>query len=254
MNIPVKPILAALLLAIPMPSPARAPRPPSAPRIVVVEDRDDDGDVVEVEAPDPPETPETPEAPLPPRAPLAPRVRVRGLDAGSYLGVRLLDITPELRAHFGAPKEAGVLVAEVEKDSPAAKAGVEVGDVLTAVDGERLSDAWNVSRTVRHKAAGDSVKLDVVRKGAAKTLTVKVERRTLGDDEAQWRDFGRSFGRDFGRDIARDVQRSLRSRPWAIDVDSDRVAVLSGSEVRKLRERVNDLERRLKDLEERKTR
>src|SRR5580765_8248340 len=53
----------------------------------------------------------------------APRVRVHRFDRRSRLGISLVDITPELRSHFGAPKDAGVLVGSVEKDSPAARAG-----------------------------------------------------------------------------------------------------------------------------------
>ena len=43
-------------------------------------------------------------------------------------------MTQELRAHYGAPKDAGVLVAGVESESPAAKAGIQVGDIVTRAD------------------------------------------------------------------------------------------------------------------------
>src|SRR4029077_19784150 len=55
-----------------------------------------------------------------------------------YLGIQLIEITPELRAHYGVARDAGVLVGGVEPDSPAAKAGIEVGDIITRDGGARL--------------------------------------------------------------------------------------------------------------------
>lgn len=265
MNIAGTAALAALLIATSMPAPPRPgsdPHEKASPRAVIVlgdENGDDDGDVVEVEAPEPPEAPQAADAPEAPLAPFPPRARLRVMRKGTFLGVELVDITPALRALYGAPKDAGVLVGEVEKDSPAAKAGLEVGDVLIAVDGEKVTAARSVSRAVWRKNPGEAVELRVTRKGSAKTLTAKVAERT--GDEAELRgwahdvagDFGRDFGRDMDRDIGREVQRELRARPWREDFDSDRLAGLSADSIRKLRERVNALERRLTDLEEKKT-
>ena len=75
-----------------------------------------------------------------------------------FLGVRLIEITSELRAHFGAPRDAGVLVGEVDADTPAAKAGIEVGDVITAVDGERVGSTGDVSSTIHRKKAGETAR------------------------------------------------------------------------------------------------
>ena len=79
--------------------------------------------------------------------PVTVRVGRRG-----FIGVTLLEITPELRAHFGAPKDAGVLVSDVRADTPASKAGVEVGDVITSVDGKRVESS-RVSSVVHHGAS-----------------------------------------------------------------------------------------------------
>ena len=94
-----------------------------------------------------------------------------------YVGVRLVDLTPELREYFGVPKDAGVLVGSVETDSPAAKAGLKVGDVVTAVDGERVESPRDLSRAVRRKKSGDVVKLDLARDRARKQLSVTVADR-----------------------------------------------------------------------------
>lgn len=94
-----------------------------------------------------------------------------------YLGVQLLKLTDELRGHFGAPQGVGVLVSKVEPRSPAAKAGVRVGDVLTAVDGHGVNAWWSVARQIRDKREGEKVKLKVVRKGKTLKLTAVIQAR-----------------------------------------------------------------------------
>jgi membrane-associated protease RseP (regulator of RpoE activity) len=81
----------------------------------------------------------------------------------AFLGVSLNDISPELREHFGAAKENGVLVESVSDDSPAEKAGLRVGDVITAIDGKDVKWSGDVRRALRDKKEGDSVRIDYVR-------------------------------------------------------------------------------------------
>jgi membrane-associated protease RseP (regulator of RpoE activity) len=97
-----------------------------------------------------------------------------------YIGIRPIEMTPDLRAHFGAPREAGVLVGTVEPDSPAAKAGLQVGDIVTAADGQKVERRRDLVRAIRHKKDGDTVQIDIVRDRAAKTLRVSVAERENG--------------------------------------------------------------------------
>jgi membrane-associated protease RseP (regulator of RpoE activity) len=94
-----------------------------------------------------------------------------------YLGVEVMPLTKELRAHFGAPEDAGVLVARVKEDSPAAVAGIQVGDVLTAVDGKPIAGPPSLALAVREKKAGDSLNVDFLREEAALSASVTVEER-----------------------------------------------------------------------------
>jgi hypothetical protein len=94
-----------------------------------------------------------------------------------YLGVQVLGLTPELRAHFGAPEDAGVLVARVEEGSPAAAAGIQVGDVLTAVDGKPITGPQSLAHAIREKKSGDSVNVDFLRDEGALSAAVAVEER-----------------------------------------------------------------------------
>jgi membrane-associated protease RseP (regulator of RpoE activity) len=155
------------------------------------------------------------------------------------IGVRLLEMTPELRAHYGAPREAGVLVAGVEKESPASKAGIQVGDIITRAGEDRVESAADLSRAVRHAKAGDTIKLEVSRDRVSKQLTVKVEERRTSE-----LDLG-DLGRDIGREIGRHAW-VFRDRP----VIRDRHVIRDLPEFRdRLQERIDELEKRLRDLE-----
>ena len=159
-------------------------------------------------------------------------IRVDGASPRRYLGVRPMELTPDLRAHYGAPRDAWVLIGEVEADSPAAKAGLQVGDIVTAADGEKIEAPSDLSRVIRGKKSGDTVKLDVLRDRSVKHLTASVGERK--DSEMAWND----------------VRPRMRSRSFTIPdfdfhwdrADRDRLRD-------RLTERLEDLEKRLKELE-----
>lgn len=86
------------------------------------------------------------------------------------LGIMVMSLNRELRTHFGASADRGVLVAQVEPDSTAARAGVRVGDLLVAVRGEPVRDASDVMSAMSSLTSGDKVSIDVVRDKKAMTL------------------------------------------------------------------------------------
>jgi membrane-associated protease RseP (regulator of RpoE activity) len=91
-----------------------------------------------------------------------------------YFGVALLDLTPELRTHFGVPEEAGVMVSKVEPGSPAEKAGVKVGDILTRLDGQAVKSSWAVTAKARGLEEGQQIPWEVWRNGKAQNLSLAV--------------------------------------------------------------------------------
>jgi membrane-associated protease RseP (regulator of RpoE activity) len=91
------------------------------------------------------------------------------------LGTSVVTMTEELRQHFGAPVDAGLLVSKVEADSPAAKAGVKVGDVLTRVDGEPVTDSSDVANALSDKKKGEAATVVVVRNKRTLTLSAKLD-------------------------------------------------------------------------------
>lgn len=94
-----------------------------------------------------------------------------------FLGIMLTDLTPELRTHFGVPEDAGVLVAKVIDDSPAQRAGLQVGDVITLVDAESVASGGELARQIAGHAAGETVALEVWRDGRAQRLGATLEER-----------------------------------------------------------------------------
>ena len=178
------------------------------------------------------------------------------------LGVRLLEMTPELRAHYGAPRDAGVLVARVESGSPAEKAGLRAGDIITRAGGDPVESAADLGRAVRHAKTGDSLKLEISRNRAATQVTVKVEGRPgydyefdLGDlGRHLGRDLGHDIGRDLGRDLGRDIRREIDRHAWAFRdgpmVFRDRRVLRDRPEnLDRLHEKLEEMEKRLRDLE-----
>jgi len=163
--------------------------------------------------------------------PLIVRVGSRG-----FIGVTLVEITPELSAHYGAPREAGVVVSGVEADTPAGRAGIQVGDVITSVDGKRVRWTGDVSRAVRDKKGGETVEIEIVRDRAPRKVNVTVEERKPRE---------RSI--DLG-----DLKDDLRRHTWVMkDFDKGFPVIENLEDLRGMREKMEDLEKRVRELEKR---
>jgi len=87
------------------------------------------------------------------------------------IGVSTTTLTKQLADFFGVADGKGVLVTSVEADSPAAKAGLKAGDVITAVDGEKIEGAGDLSRALNKQKAGQ-VMLTVIRDKSSRTINV----------------------------------------------------------------------------------
>lgn len=87
------------------------------------------------------------------------------------IGVTTIQLTKQLADYFGIADGKGVLVTAVTEDGPAAKAGLKAGDVITAIDGDKVEGAGDLSRTINKKKDGD-VSLTIVRNKNSRTITV----------------------------------------------------------------------------------
>jgi membrane-associated protease RseP (regulator of RpoE activity) len=90
------------------------------------------------------------------------------------LGVMVIGITPELRKHFGAAEDRGVLIARVEPKSAAASAGLEVGDLIVEVRGRAIDSAGDVLSALAPAKQGDTVSIAVIRDHKPLTLQAKL--------------------------------------------------------------------------------
>ncbi|MBZ9755206.1 DegQ family serine endoprotease [Mesorhizobium sp. ESP6-5] len=95
-----------------------------------------------------------------------------------YLGVEIQPVTPDVASAIGLDHPSGALVSQVNDGSPAAKAGVETGDVITGFAGQDVKDPKDLSRAVADVAPGAKERLDVWRKGKAMQISVEVGRNS----------------------------------------------------------------------------
>jgi len=91
-----------------------------------------------------------------------------------FLGVGIQDVSRDIADSVGLKDAAGALVTEPTKDSPADKAGVKSGDVITAVDGKAVSNALDLSRTIAGKNPGTKVELTIWRDGKEQKISVEL--------------------------------------------------------------------------------
>jgi C-terminal processing protease CtpA/Prc len=113
-------------------------------------------------------------------------------------------MTPELREHFGAPQDRGVLVERVEDERPAAKAGVRVGDIVLAVDEKAVESPHDLVSAVRRAPDGATLRLEILRGGEKRSIAVRPEPRDEWTKEAdEWMErFERGF-EEGGRHLER---------------------------------------------------
>ncbi len=112
---------------------------------------------------------------------LLPELETSGTVTRGWLGVAIQKMTPELAKSLGTEEARGALVAEVTEDSPAAKGGIERGDVIVRFNGKDVQDSTSLPSIVAATPVDKTVPVDVLRNGTAKTISVTIAK--LKDDE-----------------------------------------------------------------------
>ncbi len=124
-----------------------------------------------------------PHPPAPPRPPAALGDEiaraVRLSLGGSFLGVGVAEVDAERAKALKLKEERGVEITNIEEGSPAAKAGLQKGDVVLEFNGQRVEGTEQFVRLVRETPAGRQIKLSLTRGGVAQTVTATVEQRKV---------------------------------------------------------------------------
>jgi serine protease Do len=101
-------------------------------------------------------------------------LQAKGKVTRGWLGVSIQPLSPELAKSFGAKDTRGVLISDVVPESPAAKAGIQPGDILLEFDGKKTDGPGDLQRAVGLAAPGNSAKMKVWRDQGEKTLEVRI--------------------------------------------------------------------------------
>ena len=167
-----------------------------------------------------------------------------------FLGVGLTELTPELRTHFGVPEDAGAMVAKITPDSPAEKAGIKVGDIITSIDGQDVKSTWDVMAKVRRFDDGEQVPIQLWRNGKAQTVTA-----TIAERERTELDVAPFFFKDgkgeplilHQKELLKDFPKNFNVEVWG--KDGERVRRLVTPREVELEKKLKELEKRIGELE-----
>src|SRR5712692_6202557 len=100
------------------------------------------------------------------------QLKDKGSVSRGWIGVQIQPVTQDIADSMGLKNAEGALVADPQKDGPAAKAGVEAGDVITSANGQSIKDARELARTIGSLAPGNAVKLNILHKGQSKVVSL----------------------------------------------------------------------------------
>ncbi len=129
-----------------------------------------------------------------------------------WLGVGIQDIDDDLAKSFDLDNTSGILITEVQQDSPAEKAGIKQGDVIVSLNGRKLENVQELRNKVALIVPGTKTSIGVIRNGKAKNITVKIGEKPGGSidipDNSQNSDFNERFGLSF-QELTPEIAKKL---------------------------------------------
>jgi serine protease Do len=149
----------------------------------------------------------------------------------TWIGLEVQDLDGELASHFGVRSGSGVLVRGIEPDSPAARADVRTGDIVTRVQGERVGNTADYERRVRGLASGERLRLSLAGEGGERTVELDIAALPVDViDRFAWQGIGIEVA-----DVRGDVAVK-RVRPGSVAAEigfagGDVLAAIGGREV-----------------------
>jgi serine protease Do len=130
-----------------------------------------------------------------------------------YVGIAMNDVTPDNAKFFNLQDASGAIVAQVSPDSPASRAGLKQGDVITTLNGQPVANSSALQVAVSELSPGTTISLGVLRDGKPTTLQVRIG--TYGGDHQELADNDGSGGSQTGKlglsvgDLTQDARQQL---------------------------------------------
>ena len=122
-----------------------------------------------------------------------------GFGQRKFIGVGVQELNPELSEYFGIDKGTGILISSIEKDGPADRAGLKVGDVIITANGDRMERSQDLVELIQDKEKGDKITIEYLRNKKQRTVEVEVEEEeqseswpvlgSAGENQGFWRDY-----------------------------------------------------------------
>ncbi|MDX1582447.1 MAG: PDZ domain-containing protein [Thermoanaerobaculia bacterium] len=173
------------------------------------------------------------------------------LGTRTYLGVSAIDISDDLREHFGAPEDRGVLISKIGNDTPAESAGLVAGDLIVSVGGEPVSSTRDLRRLIRRHESNEAVEIGIVRSGVSQKVQAILGERELelprihlrGNDDAF------SYRIDDSEGSLKKLRELFESEAWNERVMKLRDCSAMEKKIETMQKRLEKMEKRLKSLE-----
>ena len=131
---------------------------------------------------------------------IIPQLESKGKVVRGMIGVQVQNVTPDLAKSFGMAEPKGALVAQVNPDTPAAKAGIERGDIIIEFNGHPIHEMNELPRMVADTAPGSKAALKLLRDGKEKTLNLTIAELT-DEQQAQAKEEGAAEKTPLGLEV-----------------------------------------------------
>ncbi len=182
--------------------------------------------------------------------------RFRFFERRRYIGIYPEEIGPSLAEYFGVKDGKGILVTQLDPNSPAEKGGIKVGDVIIRADGRRIETIDELNSIIQKKRKGEKVKLELVRDKKTIELEIEIaeEERGFGFSSHDWNRIFQDFKRRSQelQEIFKHSQeeRSLRTRQnWRrINVEIDYLKKEYDLRLKELQRKLKEWKEKTKDV------
>lgn len=97
----------------------------------------------------------------------------------AYIGVSSVTLTADLQKQYGLSRSSGILIVQVNPGGPAARVGLQQGDIIVKLDDKEVTESAELLTAIRDKKPGDTVDVTIDRDGVVSVITVTLEERPL---------------------------------------------------------------------------